>query len=376
MKFRRDAPSILIGSVVLIIAALSFFSNRLFSGLTGAIEEKQFHLIETILTSSLNAAQDKALARAEMIARMPEVQASLAARDRAKLLADCAPMFAVQHEKYGMDQCQFHIPPATSFLRLHSPNKFGDDLSIFRPMVASVNQDHITRKGLVIAATGPAIFGVAPVPNPSGEGYAGSVDVGLDFGALLDALKASYQLDLALFAEEDPLRKFSPDLAASAATEDNRRGKLIKLHSTQWDLMKSLVGDADLKTAETRVYIRKAFGSTYGVVILPLRNPAGEPFGVLAAAQDFSASRAASGRSIVLQVLLAIFAVVLLAGAILVVLRGYINRPLQMLNERFASLLGNGDPAPVETLEPWCDEVRDLAETYEKLRTRETKEHP
>ncbi len=207
MKFRRDAPRILIGSVVLVVAALSFFSNRLFSGLTGAVEDKQFHLIETILTSNLQAAQDKALARAEMLARMPEIQASLAARDRAKLLADCAPMFAVQQEKYGVDQVQFHIPPAISFLRLHAPEKFGDDLSTFRPMVASVNQDHVTRKGLVIASSGPAVFGVAPIQDPSGGSYVGSVDVGLDFGAILDALKASYQLDLALFIEEDPLQE-------------------------------------------------------------------------------------------------------------------------------------------------------------------------
>jgi methyl-accepting chemotaxis protein len=375
MKFRRDAPRILIGSVVLVVAALSFFSNRLFSGLTGAVEDKQFHLIETILASNLQAAQDKALARAEMLARMPDIQASLAARDRAKLLADCAPMFAVQQEKYGVDQVQFHIPPAISFLRLHAPEKFGDDLSTFRPMVASVNQDHVTRKGLVIASSGPAVFGVAPIQDPSGGSYVGSVDVGLDFGAILDALKASYQLDLALFIEEDPLQKFSPALAASTASQDNRRGKLLKLHSTQWDLMKTLVGDADLKTAETRFYIRETFGSTYGVVILPLRNPAGEPLGVLAAAQDFSASRAASGRSVILQILLAVFAIVLLAGAILIVLRGYVSRPLQMLNERFASLV-DGEPVPVDTSEPWCEEVRDLAETYEKLRERGTKEPP
>ncbi len=373
MKLRRDASLILIGTVVLVVAALSFFSNRLFSGLTGAVEEKQFQLIKTILTSTLQAAQDNALARAEMLARMPGIQASMAARDRSRLLAESAPMFAVQHEKYGMDQCQFHIPPAISFLRLHAPEKFGDDLSTFRPMIVSVNQDHVARKGLVIAATGPAVFGVAPIQSPSGESYAGSVDVGLDFGTLLDALKASYQIDLALFIEEEPLKKLSPDLAASAATQDNRRGKLLKLHSTQWDLMKNLVGEADLKTAETRYYTREAFGATYGIVLLPLRNPAGEPLGTLVAAQDFSASRAASGRSVILQVLLAVFAIVLLAGVVLIVLRGYVTRPLQMLNERFASLVEGGEPAPIDPSEPLCEEVRNLADTYEKLRARETK---
>ncbi|MBF0539554.1 MAG: hypothetical protein HQL03_15010, partial [Nitrospirae bacterium] len=41
--------------------------------------------------------------------------------------------------KYGIVQFQFHLPVATSFLRLHQPSKYGDDLSSFRHTVVNVN---------------------------------------------------------------------------------------------------------------------------------------------------------------------------------------------------------------------------------------------
>lgn len=369
MKFKRDAPRVLIGAIIVSVATLSVLSNRLFSGLTDAVEKQQFDLMRTTLTTALISAQDKALARADMLAHIPAIQAALAARDRPKLQAECAEMFAVEHEKYGMDQCQFHIPPAISFLRLHAPDRHGDDLSVFRPMVTSVNKDSVARKGLVIARTGPAIFGVAPIKDLAGA-HTGSVDVGLDFAPILDGLKADYQIDLALFVDEEPLTKFAPDLAGKIATSENRRGRYIKMHSTQWALMQDLAQEKDLTRFDHTTFTRTVRGQTFGVVLIPLRNPAGEPLGILAAAQDFSPSRAASGRSLVLQVLLAIFTVVSLSGVVLIVIRGFISRPIQALNEGFAAL-AKGQPAPpAEDAETLCDEMRELAAHYEELRSK------
>ena len=63
---------------------------------------------------------------AEMVATLPAVREAFAARDREGLLAQCAEMFKRQKERYGVDQAQFHIPPAVSFLRLHAPEQHGD----------------------------------------------------------------------------------------------------------------------------------------------------------------------------------------------------------------------------------------------------------
>jgi methyl-accepting chemotaxis protein len=107
-----------------------------------------------------------------------------AAKDRTALLAEYEPMFQVQKEKYGVDQAQFHLPPATSFLRLQSPETFGDDLSKFRPLVVSVNREKAPKKGFAIARSGPAIFGVVPVFDVNRK-HIGSFEIGIAFGSIL-----------------------------------------------------------------------------------------------------------------------------------------------------------------------------------------------
>ena len=365
--FRRGAPAVLIVIVIIVVVTLAFLSNRLFHNLTSAVEQNQFELMRTILRSSLRAAEDRAMARAEMVANLPNVRDIFAKRDRERLLAECLPMFEIQKAKYGVDQIQFHLPNAVSFLRLHAPPQHGDDLSKFRPLVVAVNTDRVARKGLVVARTGPAIFGVVPMVDPAG-GHAGSLDVGMDFNPILDGLKATYQLELALFIAEEPLRKFATGLPGDVVTEENRRGKFIKFHSTHWALMKDLATEADVINLTEDGFTRKLRGITYGALILPLRDPNGETLGLLAVAKDFSASRAASGRSLVWQSLLALFAIVTLAVAIIVIIRGFLLRPMQMITERFESLAAGDKSKPIEQPETLCQEMRDLAATYEELR--------
>ena len=49
MKFQRSAPRVLIFSIVVVIIGMAVLSNRLFSGLTSAVEQDQFELIRAPL---------------------------------------------------------------------------------------------------------------------------------------------------------------------------------------------------------------------------------------------------------------------------------------------------------------------------------------
>ena len=296
MRFQRDAPLVLIGAIAVTVASVTVIADRLFGGMTASVEDSQFELMRSILTFNLRGAENRALARAEMIADLPAARAAFAARDRAKLLADYGDMFRVQKEKHGVDQAQFHIPPAVSFLRLHSPEAHGDDLTAFRPMVVEVNRDRVARKGFAIARGGPAIFGVVPVLDPAGE-HTGSFEFGIDFAGVLDSLKAAYGLDMALYVEEVPLRKFALGLSGDVLGEQNRLGRYMRVHSTNTALVRELVTATDLAAGKDTHYTRDAFRLPYGVVLTPLRNAAGEPLGMIATVRDFSAWRAASRRS-------------------------------------------------------------------------------
>ena len=371
MKFQRSAPRVLIFSVVVAVVGMAVLSNRLFSGLTSAVEQDQFELIRALWSYNLTAAQNRALERAEMVATLPAVQQAFAARDREGLLAQCAEMFRRQKERYGVDQAQFHFPPAVSFLRLHAPEQHGDHQDQFRPMVVAVNRDLFSRKESAIAGTGPAIFGVTPVIDAAGQ-HIGSFELGMNFGPLLHALKAAYRLEMALFIDEQALRQlmFAEGLDPGVLSEQNRRGKYLKFHSTNWALMKELVSEGDLSGPAEVQYIRSAQDVPYGVVMLTLYNNAGNPIGKIAMARDFSSSRAAAGRSLVWQALLALSAIVLLAGIILIVVRGLLLRPLEMLSRQFVRLAEGRRDQPIAEKESLCDEMQALAEAHERLRAK------
>ena len=371
MTFRRSAPAALIAAVVIVIAGLTFLSTRLFSGLTASVEQSQFELMQSIVDTALRSAGEEALARADIIASLPLTKQAVAAKDREKLLAEYDDMFAIQRDRRGVDQAQFHVAPAQSLLRLHAPAQFGDDLTAFRPMVVAVNREHAARKGLAIAAGGPAIFGVAPVIGEQGQ-QVGSFEFGLAFAPIINGLKAAYGLDFSVFIEEKPLRQFARGINPAVLSDQNRVGRFIRLYTTNGVLMRDLASDADISTAnEPTHYARDAKDVPYGVLLVPLRDGAGVPLGVIAVARNFSGSRAAAGQSLVWQICLAIFAIVLLSGAIIVVVRGFLLRPLDVLDRRFAAIAAGERTEPaVEDADKFCPEIRRLSDHYERIRAR------
>lgn len=370
MKFRRTAPATLVIAALVLMAGMAIISNALFGGLATAVEKSRFDSMEAILAFNLRSSGDKALARADMIASMSTTRRLVAARDREGLLEEYGPIFQTQHEKYGVDQMQFHVAPGTSLLRLQAPEQHSDDLTSFRTMVVAVNRDQVPRAGIEIARTGPAIFGVVPVLDMDGKPV-GSFEAGIDIGTLLDNLKSAYTLELALFVDEQQLREVAPGLGAEVFDEQKRVGRYLRYYTTDGKLLRELVDGKDLDAMEEpRRYVRNAAGVTFGVVLVPLRDQAGKRIGVMAVASDFSASRAAAGRSVTLQALLALFGIILMAGAILVVLRGFLLRPLTEVTARFQAL-ANDEPDPGGgPTELYCDEIQTLNQQHDKLREK------
>jgi methyl-accepting chemotaxis protein len=283
-------------------------------------------------------------------------------------------MFTIQKDRRGVDQAQFHVPPATSLLRLHDPAQHGDDLTRFRPIVAAVNRERAARKGYAIARRGPAIFGVVPISDAQGA-HIGSFEFGLDFGPLIDGLKAAYGLDFSLYIEERPLREFARAVDPAVLSDQNRVGRFVQFHTTNRALMRDLVADADIAVVNEPVrYTREAQGVPHGILLVALRDGAGDSLGVIAAARDFSSSRAASGRSLVWQICLAIFAIVILAGAVIVVIRGLLLRPLEIVVGRFVGLTSGSSSAPIEGADRFVAELRPLVELHDRIAGRRARE--
>lgn len=369
MTFRRSAPAILAAAVVVVVTLVSLASNLISHRMAAQFEGAQFSLMSEILRSQLRRAESRAISAAEMVAAIPSVRLAFAARDREGLLALTRPAFEIQKEKYGISQAQFHLAPAVSFLRVHNPAKFGEDLSGYRNLVVEVNRTQAIRKGTEVTTSGIGIFGTLPVVDAAGTPI-GSFEMAYDFGPQLDELKNEYGFELGFFVEEKILRETATSLSAEIYNDQNRFGSHIGFASTHPALIRDLVRGGDLEIREEARHLRDSGGVSYGLLLQPVYDYAGRQFGVIAVAKSFAATRSADGQALVWQTLVGVFAAVFLIGAIVTVTRGLLLRPLAALTALVAAAADDPREAVIDLPGTVCAEVEDLAQHGERLRRR------
>ena len=338
--------------------------------MTSSVESSRFKIMQQIIETAMLDSGNKALARAELIADMPAVKTLFAAQNREGLLAELAPMYANQKTRHGVSQAQFHTAASVSFLRLHDPKTFGDDLAPFRPMVVSTNKDVVPLKGVTIARKGPAIMGITPLFDMADK-HVGSFEIGLDFGPLIANLKTAYSMDFAIFIDEKPLRSFATGVDPERMGDQNRVGRYIRFETTNSALMTALIGPEDISAlTEPRTYVRTMNGVVQGTVLYPINNVAGTHIGVIAATADFSASRAAANQTLVWQITITILAFLALAGFVIVMVRGYIVRPMQVLDRHLSAIYSTEPLGEIEDADKFPQEMQGLVRLYERLLAR------
>ncbi|MBF0295062.1 MAG: bacteriohemerythrin [Magnetococcales bacterium] len=123
----------------------------------------------------------------ETLLRDDAVRDAFVRRDRETLSRRLVDHFQKQLKPlYGIEQFQFHLPPAICFFRVHSPGKFGDDLSEFRKTVVTVNSERKPVVGIEVGSAGPGLRVVYPIFDQEGR-HVGSVE----YGSSLQSLFAS-----------------------------------------------------------------------------------------------------------------------------------------------------------------------------------------
>ncbi|PWC53935.1 methyl-accepting chemotaxis protein [Azospirillum sp. TSO22-1] len=281
------------------------------------------------------------------VAAMPEVQARFAAGERDALAAQFAEPFKAVKTGYGVEQFQFHKPPATSFLRLHMPAKSGDDLSSFRRTVVESNA---ARKAVVGLEKGVAGLGVrAVVPVARGGAHLGTVEFGMEFSkAFVDEFKARFGVDAAVFIEDGTGFK-------RLATTD---GQLVADDAAR---RAALAGAPVLRRAE-----RQGVPQTALVAAVP--DYSGTPAAVVEIVMD--ASEFAAGYAQARTTALAIAAGVLLAGLGLAWLMARsISGPLLIVTRVMHALAGGQLGVAVPATER-RDEVGEMARAVAVFKTQ------
>ncbi|MFW6295193.1 MAG: cache domain-containing protein, partial [Halanaerobium sp.] len=163
------------------IVIISFISYYIYSNMSAEIldQEKQRLAVQSkAVEMNLDSIMEEGQIAVNLIANNPDVQEAFAERDREELLEIL--LEAYQSVSDQMAQFQFHLPDSTSFLRLHSPENYGDDLSDFRGTVNQANQDRSTVVGIEEGRGGYGLRVVVPMSYQ--EEHLGTVEMGSSLG--------------------------------------------------------------------------------------------------------------------------------------------------------------------------------------------------
>lgn len=154
------------------------------------------HFIERVKQRELQS-----LSIASTIAEIPDVARLLAIQDRSALYNHLLPPYQALQKNNDISQFHFHIPPGISFLRLHKPEQYGDEVESYRKTVSQVLSGSKPSSCLERGATGFGIRGVAPIYYDGR--IAGSLEIGFSFGkAFVDDFCSTWKINTALYDVE------------------------------------------------------------------------------------------------------------------------------------------------------------------------------
>jgi|GEM_PF-2899027 len=120
----------------------------------------------------------------------PKIVEAFAKKDRQALLNLTMPIYnELKQRSRFLSIMHFHTPDNHSFLRLHKPEFFDDDLKDIRPIIAKTNITKTAKSGLEVGKYGVNYRVVFPVFN-NGE-YVGALELGLDIKNLISKLTVS-----------------------------------------------------------------------------------------------------------------------------------------------------------------------------------------
>jgi len=276
-------------------------------GIVDHADERELRSHYDALQSRLGQEARRAAAMSAVVATIPAVQEAMARDDRAALMGLFGAGFAALKSDYGVDQFQFHTPPAISYLRVHQPAKFGDDLSSFRKTVVAANQARKPIVGLEGGVAGLGIRGVVPVAL-AGK-HLGSVEFGLSFGQpFFDEFKRTRGVDVAFHLSANS------DFKLFGGTLDGR----------------SFFDSTDYGRARDGGFIvhHGKLGTTpVAALLAPIKDFSGNPIGAVEIVRDNSEYVTSLDRARQLAISMALFGISIAAAAGLLIARG-ISRPI------------------------------------------------
>jgi methyl-accepting chemotaxis protein len=296
---------------------------RDFNNLIHSAEERELKVQFDKILERIESERRLAMAMATLVANQPTVEDALAAGARDRLLAELEAAFTRLQTEFGLRQLQFHTPPAISWLRVHQPGKYGDDLSGFRRTVVETNRSREAVSGVEQGVAGLGIRGMVPL-HVDGRHW-GSVEFGFSLGQpFFDQIKQDTGLDVALILNNEGQQS----LFASTWGEQALLAPEV--------FQRALQGEGQMEVGELA-------GSPVAIYASQLNDFSGQAIGVLSLAMDRSSYISAYDRAFY-ELLMIIGAFLLLGVLIALYISRSVAKPLKQITAAMKNISsGDGD---------------------------------
>lgn len=204
---------------------------------------------------------------AHTVAGMPSIQDNVMFQSRDDLQTVTAPLYEGLKKIIDLNVFHFHLPPATSFLRLQKPEKFGDDLSGFRKTVVEVNENHQDAVGIEAGVAGISIRAVVPIFYLNKK-HVGSVEFGAPLNdSLLEKIKETIHTDMSVIVPDGNGFKYQAK-THNLTIPEKKFPFLAKVMQSE-DITVQRVSKNDKELLTAYMAIRDYSGKGVGVLAIP-----------------------------------------------------------------------------------------------------------
>lgn len=350
----KIATRVQIAFTVILIFGLAFILPVVNYKITSVVYDAEKKELQNLYKSAVAEIESEgrlAQAMSFIIASVPAMNQAMADGKRDELAAATLPIFTELKNQYDVRQFQFHLPPATSFLRVHKPAKFGDDLSSFRKTILATNNTKLPVKGLEKGVAGLGIRGINPVYNNGN--HIGSVEFGMSFGQpFFESFKQDYGVDIALHVTKD-----NSFIAFGSTLQNNKNEKITLLDSKE--LTDIMQGSEVIKQFEFS-------GIPYAVYGKSIQDFSGNPVGVMEIALNRTNYAAAISSTRNITLLIAVVALIIGLFVAFVIGRT-IAKPINLAVEAMNDIAAGGGDLTKRLDEKGKDEVAQMAQAFNRF---------
>src|SRR5258706_3567451 len=345
----------------LLLTGLFFYIYSTYQASNNEEEQRSLLIFNESFDSEIQNQEKIVLGLAQNIANNPQVQEAFANQDREKLLEVSTPIFEPL-KQFDVTDFHFQMPPAIAFLRVNSPESFGDDLSGYREMVVNVNTNQQALVDFETSQIGLGIHGIVPVYY-QGK-FVGSLDLGIDAGnAFLNHLVEKYGNEWHVLLTQEAVLKSAPTSLPSY-----KAGPIKDLLLYATTKAGPIFNKPDVYTrvlnGEKVIAHINASGRDYAIVTGPIQGNSRTNLGALDIVVDRTDVAAKQSNRLLIGGLTVLFMLVF-GGLGIALITPRALQPMSVLRTAATEIASGNLSSQIET--PSTDEIGDVASAFNSM---------